>query len=35
MSEVVDAGTAKLTDSDRRSIAVYLKSVPAQAGKGG
>jgi len=35
MSEVVDAGTAKLTESDRRAIAVYLKSVPAQAGKGG
>ncbi|HEX6841861.1 MAG TPA: cytochrome c [Stellaceae bacterium] len=35
MSEVVDAGTAKLTESDRRAIAVYLKSLPAQAGKGG
>ncbi|HKW54713.1 MAG TPA: cytochrome c, partial [Stellaceae bacterium] len=35
MSEVVDAGTAKLSDSDRRSIAVYLKSVPVQAGKAG
>ena len=35
MSEVVEAGTAKLTASDRRAIAVYLKSVPAQTGKGG
>jgi hypothetical protein len=34
MSEVVD-GTAKLTDSDRRSIAIYLKSLPAQPGTGG
>jgi mono/diheme cytochrome c family protein len=34
MSEVVE-GTAKLTDSDRRSIALYLKSLPAQPGKGG
>ena len=34
MSEVV-AGTAKLTDADRRAIAVYLKSVPPVPGKGG
>ena len=34
MSEVVE-GTARLTDSDRRSIAIYLKSLPPQPGKGG
>jgi len=34
MSEVVE-GTAKLTDGDRRAIAVYLKSLPALPGKGG
>jgi mono/diheme cytochrome c family protein len=33
MSEVVD-GTAKLSDTDRRAIAVYLKSVPPLGGKG-
>jgi mono/diheme cytochrome c family protein len=34
MSEVVE-GTSKLTDDDRRAIAVYLKSLPAVGGKGG
>jgi mono/diheme cytochrome c family protein len=34
MSEVVE-GTARLTDSDRQSIAIYLKSLAAQPGKGG
>jgi mono/diheme cytochrome c family protein len=34
MSEVV-ADTAKLTDADRRAIAVYVKSVPPLQGKGG
>jgi len=33
MSEVVE-GTSKLTDADRRAIAVYLKSVPPAAGRG-
>lgn len=33
MSEVVE-GTAKLTDADRRAIAVYLKSLPALSGHG-
>jgi len=32
MSAVVDEGTAHLTDSDRRAMAIYLKSVPALAG---
>jgi|HubBroStandDraft_1064217.scaffolds.fasta_scaffold01556_8 mono/diheme cytochrome c family protein len=34
MSDVVE-GTAKLSDADRHAIAVYLKSVPPQPGKGG
>jgi len=34
MSEVVD-GTAKLSDADRKAIAVYLKTLPALPGKGG
>ena len=34
MSEIVE-GTAKLTDADRKAIAVYLKSLPALLGKGG
>jgi mono/diheme cytochrome c family protein len=34
MSEVVE-GTAKLTDADRRAIAVYLKSLKPLPGKGG
>jgi mono/diheme cytochrome c family protein len=34
MSEVVD-GTAKLTDADRRAIAVYLKSLSPLAGRAG
>jgi mono/diheme cytochrome c family protein len=34
MSEVVE-GTAKLGDSDRMAIAVYLKSLPPLRGKGG
>jgi mono/diheme cytochrome c family protein len=34
MSEVVD-GTAKLSDADRMAIAVYVKSLPPVAGKGG
>jgi mono/diheme cytochrome c family protein len=34
MSDVVE-GTGKLSDADRRAIAVYLKSVPAVPGKGG
>ncbi len=34
MSEIVE-GTAKLTDADRKAIAVYLKSLPPLPGKGG
>jgi mono/diheme cytochrome c family protein len=34
MADVVE-GTGKLTDGDRRAIALYLKSVPPQSGKGG
>jgi mono/diheme cytochrome c family protein len=34
MADIVE-GTGKLTDVDRRAIAIYLKSVPALAGKGG
>jgi mono/diheme cytochrome c family protein len=34
MSEVVQ-GTSKLTDDDRKALAVYLKSLPPVSGKGG
>ena len=32
MGEVVNNSTSKLTDDDRRAIAVYLKSLPPRAG---
>ncbi|MGE0651812.1 MAG: c-type cytochrome [Alphaproteobacteria bacterium] len=35
MADVVEHGTAKLSDADRRAIAVYIKSVPPLAGRGG
>lgn len=34
MADVVEHGTAKLSDADRRAIAVYIKSIPALAGRG-
>ena len=34
MAEVVE-GTAKLSDADRRAIAIYLKTLPPLPGKGG
>ena len=32
MGEVVKYSTSKLTDDDRRAIAVYVKSLPPRAG---
>jgi hypothetical protein len=29
MVDVIDDNTSKLTDEDRKAIAVYLKSLPA------
>jgi mono/diheme cytochrome c family protein len=34
MADVVEAGTALLSDADRRAIAVYIKSLPPLAGRG-
>jgi hypothetical protein len=34
MADVVEHGTAKLGDADRRAIAVYIKSIPPLAGRG-
>ncbi|MQA64342.1 MAG: c-type cytochrome [Alphaproteobacteria bacterium] len=34
MADVVEHGTAKLSDADRHAIAVYIKSIPPLAGRG-
>lgn len=34
MADVVEKGTARLSDTDRHAIAVYIKSLPPLAGRG-
>jgi len=34
MADVVEKGTARLSDADRHAIAAYIKSLPPLAGRG-